>query len=261
ILFLCSCICTSQTKNQTDANGLKQGYWEKMDDASKKIIYKGTFKDDKPQGTFYYYYKNSDSLRTKTEFRQNGKIAYVIMHHLSTGKIEAKGKYVNEEKDSLWRFYDTSGTLISTENYLNGKKNGASKVYYPSGLVSEEKNYKNNLEDGPFKQYYGDKKIKGQGAFIAGQYNGLCSWHFNNGIAAAQGVYDNGVKKNVWIYKTQDGKITDKEVWQNGKQLNDKDKEAYFKAHPPAVEEKKIQTTTPQKTSPQKATNNTSPKK
>jgi len=251
----------SQTKNQTDAAGLKQGYWEKKDDASQKLMYKGTFKNNKPQGIFYYYYKNSDTLHTKTDFRQDGKIAYVTMHHLSTGKIQAKGKYINEEKDSVWNFYDEKGILISTETYLIGKKNGASKIYYENSVVSEEKNYKNNLEDGLFKQYYGDKKVKAEGAFITGQYNGKCSWYFPNGVAAAQGVYDNGVKKNVWLYKTQDGKIADKEVWQNGKQLNDKDKEVYFKEHPPLEQDKKTQTTTPQKTSTTKTNNNTTPKK
>ena len=261
ISILISNVCSAQTKNQTDANGLKQGYWEKKDDASNKLIYKGTFKNNKPQGIFYYYYKNSDSLHTKSEFRQDGKIAYVTMYHSTTGKVEAKGKYIDEEKDSVWNFYDSNkGLLISTETYLNGKKNGSSKIFYPTGVVSEEKNYKNNLEDGPFKQYYGDKKIKGEGAFIAGQYNGKCSWYFPNGVAAAQGVYNNGIKNNVWIYKTQDGKITDKEVWQNGKQLNDRDKEAYFKQHPPLDQDKKTPTTDSQKPSTTK-TNNTSPKK
>ena len=251
----------AQTKNQTDANGLKQGYWEKKDDVSGKLIYKGTFKDNKPQGIFYYYYKNSDTVHTKSDFRQDGKIAYVTMYH-PTGKLQAKGKYISEEKDSVWNFYDgNKGLLISTETYSNGKKNGPSKVYYETGTISEEKNYKNNLEDGPFKQYFSDKKIKGEGAFVAGQYNGKCSWYFPNGIAAAQGVYDKGVKKNVWIYKTQDGKITDKEVWVNGKQLNDKEKEAYFKQHAPIEEDKKSQAASPSKTGTTKTNNNTSPKK
>lgn len=239
ILLSYSFFCGAQTKNQTDAKGLKQGYWEKTDD-NKKVVYKGTFKDDKPQGLFYYYYKNSDSLHTKTEFKQNGQIAYVTMHHLKTGKIQAKGKYVNEEKDSTWNFYDETGALISTENYIKGKRNGPSKVFYDNGVVSEEKSYKNGKEDGPFKLFYDDKKLKAEGNYANGEYNGKCSWYFPNGVAAAQGYYVKGIKNAVWVYKTQDGKITDKEVWQNGKQLSPKEADAFFKSkNPPLKEEPK----------------------
>ena len=229
LFTLILCVAYTQTKNQTDDKGLKQGYWEKTDGATNKISYKGTFKDNKPQGIFYYYYKGSDSLHTKTEFRQDGKIAYVTMYHLISGKIQAKGKYVNEEKDSVWNFYDEKGVLISTDVYLNGKKNGLSKVFYPNGALSEEKNYKNNLLDGSFKQLYEDHKLKGEGAYAAGEFNGKCSWFYPNGVAAAQGVYDKGTKKGLWLYKMQNGKLTDKEVWQNGRQLDEKELAEYLK--------------------------------
>ena len=245
---------SAQTKNQTDDKGLKQGYWEKMDTKTRKMSYKGNFKDNKPQGIFYYYYKGTDSLRTKTDFRQDGKIAYVTMYHLKTGKIQAKGKYINEEKDSLWSFYYEWGDLLSTETYIKGKKNGPSKVFNEKGIVSEEKNYKNNLLDGSFKQYYEDKKIKAEGTYIAGEYNGKCSWFYPNGVAAAQGVYDKGTKKGLWLYKMQNGKISEKEVWQNGVLLNEKDMEAYFKKNNITFPEEKK--TTPQ-TPPQKINSTT----
>ncbi len=257
LLILISCLSVAQTKNHTDARGFKQGVWEKKDEVSQKLIYKGTFKDDKPQGVFYYYYKNSDSLRTKTEFRKNGKIAYVTMHHLTSGKMQAKGKYINEEKDSTWNFYDEKGVLISTENYLNGKKNGLSKIFYETGGLSEEKTFKNGKEEGFFKLFYDDKKLKAEGTYLGGEYNGKCSWYFPNGIAAAQGFYIQGIKNAVWVYKAQDGKITDKEVWQNGKQLSPKEAEAFFKSkNSSSTKEKKTADNQPKST-----TNNTSPKK
>ena len=246
----------AQPKNQTDAAGLKQGYWEKLDPKTGKISYKGTFKNNKPQGVFYYYYLGLDSIHSKSEFRQDGKIAYVTMYHL-TGKIQAKGKYINEQKDSIWTFYDQYGTLLSTDNYVNGKKNGISKVYFQNGAVSEEKNYKNNLLDGPFKHFFDDKKgIRAEGAYVADQFNGKCSWYYPNGIAAAEGFYEKGIKKGVWLYKLENGKIKEKEVWQNGKQLNEKEMEAYFKSKNITFPEE-TKTTHPKTNS----NNNTSPKK
>ena len=245
----------AQTKNQTDAAGLKQGYWEKLDTKTGKISYKGTFKNNKPQGVFYYYYPSTDSVHSKSDFRQDGKIAYVTMYHL-TGKIEAKGKYINEQKDSIWTFYDDRGTLLSTDTYVNGKKNGASKIYFQNGAVSEEKSYKNGLLEGPFKQLFDDKKgIRAEGAYLANEYDGKCSWYYPNGIAAAQGFYEKGVKKGVWLYKLESGKIKEKEVWQNGKQLNEKEMDAYFKSKGINLQE---DTKTPPRP---KTTNNTTPKK
>ena len=244
----------AQIKNQTDASGLKQGYWEKLDAKTGKISYKGTFKNSKPQGIFYYYYPNSDTVRSKSDFRQDGKIAYVTMYHIS-GNMLAKGKYINEQKDSVWNFYDTiMGKLLSTDIYVNGKKNGASKVYFRNGAVSEERNYKNDLLEGSFKQLFDDKKgVRAEGAYVANEFNGKCSWYYPNGVAAAQGFYDKGVKKGVWLYKTEKGTIKEKEVWQNGKLLNQKEMDAYFKS-------KNITFPEDTKTAP-KTNNNTSPKK
>jgi len=254
IVLLCNSF--AQTKNQTDAAGLKQGYWEKLDPKTGKKIYKGSFKNNKPQGVFYYYYSGSDSIRSKSDFRQDGKIAYVTMYHIS-GIMLAKGKYINEQKDSVWNFYDTiMGKLLSTDIYVNGKKNGTSKVYFLNGAVSEERNYKNDLLEGPFKQLFDDKKgIRAEGTYVANEYNGKCSWYYPNGVAAAQGFYEKGVKKGVWLYKLESGKIKEKEVWQNGKLLNQKEMDAYFKS-------KNINLQEDTKTAPHpKINNNTSPKK
>lgn len=246
----------AQTKNQTDAAGLKQGYWEKLDTKTGKVSYKGTFKNNKPQGVFYYYYPSSDTVRSKSDFRQDGKIAYVTMYHL-TGKIQAKGKYIDEQKDSLWTFYDERGTLLSTDTYLKGKKNGPSKIYFANGAVSEERNYKNDLLEGAFKQLFDDKKgVRAEGAYLANEFDGKCSWYYPNGIAAAQGFYEKGVKKGVWLYKTEKGTIKEKEVWQNGKQLNQKEMDAYFKSKGINLQE---DTKTPPR--PKTNNNNTSPKK
>ncbi len=229
----------SVAQNKTDAAGKKQGYWEKTDPATKKIIYKGTFKDDKPQGLFIYYYAGTDSIHTKSNFRNDGKIAYVQMFHLISGKLQAKGKYIGEQKDSVWNFYDEKGNILSTEGYANGKKNGASKIFFPDGKLSEEKNYKAGVLDGPFKMYFDVKVLKAEGTYVNGNYNGPCVWYYPTGAAAAKGLYDNGNKKGVWIYKDKDGKVKDKEVWENGRQLNPKEMEEYFKKNKTAIEEKK----------------------
>lgn len=221
-------IAQPKAENKTDEKGRKQGYWEKKDPSTNKIIYKGTFKDDKPQGLFVYYYKGMDSVRTKMDFRQDGKIGYAKLYYI-TGKMAASGKYIGEEKDSVWNFYDGTGLLISTETFSKGVKHGLAKIYLPDGKVSEEKNYKDGKLNGPFKQYYSDMTVKAEGAYINDYYNGKCSWYYPNKMVAAQGVYDNNVKKGVWVYKEKDGKLKEKEIWVNGSKLSPKEMEEYIK--------------------------------
>ena len=216
-------------QNKLDAAGKKQGYWVKTDPKTNKKVYEGAFKDDKPQGVFKYYYPDTDSLRTTMNFKNDGKIAYATMYHLN-GKLQAKGKYIGEQKDSVWNYYDETAKILSYETYKEGKKNGKSVVYFWSGNISEEKNYKLGLLDGPFKQYYDDKKIKGEGAYNNDQFIGKCSFYYPNGVAVATGVYEKGgIKKGVWLYKTIENKVESREVWVNGKQLKEKEAQEFIK--------------------------------
>jgi len=54
------------------------------------------------------------------------------------GKVEAKGKYIDKNKDSVWTYYDAHGKMTATESYANGAKDGVWKIYYGNGKVSEE---------------------------------------------------------------------------------------------------------------------------
>jgi antitoxin component YwqK of YwqJK toxin-antitoxin module len=210
----------------TDSKGRKQGYWKKKDDKNK-LIYEGEFKDDNPVGKFKYYYPN-DSVRAIMSFKDGGKSAYAWLFHMN-GKRMGEGKYINKEiKDSVWTYYDELGVLISRESYKAGKKNGVSLVYFPEGNVSEERHYKDDVEDGPFKQYFDATHLKAQGNYVKGQMEGRISYYYPNGVEVAAGFYKNGSKNGPWIYKTQSGKIREKELYKNGKLASQKETDEFF---------------------------------
>ena len=213
---------TAQT--QTDANGKKQGYWKKKDDKNK-LIFEGLFKDDKPQGIFKYYYP-FDSIKAVMNFKP-GNVAYSTMFH-PTGKKMATGKYINEQKDSVWTYFDDKGVLISKESYVNGKKNGKEMVFFPDGVISEERIFKMGIQDGPFKLYFDKQSVKGEGTYLNGQMEGKNAYYFPNGIAAATGYYKNGFKNGPWIYRTSDGKIKERELYKNGELATKTETEAFF---------------------------------
>src|ERR1700741_4019477 len=242
--FLLAQFVVAQT---VDATGKKQGYWKKKDEKTNKLIYEGLFKDDKPQGVFKYYHPN-DSVKAIMDFKQDGKIAYSKMFHLTTGKRMAYGKYIGEAKDSVWEYYDEAGILISRETFVKGKKNGKVTVYFPDGVVSEEHNYKMDVQDGTFKQYYDKTRVKGEGTYVMGKLEGKNSYYYPNGVAAASGFYKGGVKNGPWIYKTMEGKIKEKEYYKNGKLADAKETEAFFNKNKVADDKAPATSTTKPKT-------------
>ena len=243
LLLISFFIGNAQTApNKMDEKGMKQGYWIKTNSKTGKIIYKGIFKDDKPVGVFKYYYTEIDTIHTIMDFRNAGKIAYAQVFYM-TGKKQAQGKYINEKKDSVWTFYDESGKRLSIEGYKEGMREGKSIIYYPNGEISDEKNYKNDLKNGVFKQYFDDKKLKAEGSYINDKLVGKNAYYYPNGIPAAMGYYnDKGDRNGVWLYKDKDGKVTSKDVYDNGKLLNEKEAAIWLaknKGKEPKEEQKK----------------------
>ncbi|MDP3556097.1 MAG: hypothetical protein Q8T03_01910 [Bacteroidota bacterium] len=242
--ILTSLFAVAQT---TDANGKKQGYWKQKDEKTNKLVYEGEFKDDKPIGKFKYYYPN-DSIRAIINFKKGNKIAYAKLFH-PTGKRMGEGKYNSENlssmnRDSIWLFFDETGVLISKDNYINGKKEGVSYVYLPDGKLAEEKNYKADVLNGPFKQYFDGKILKGQGTYVNGLLEGKVSYYFPNGTEVATGYYKNDRKNGPWIYKEENGKIKEKELYKEGKMASKKETEEFFNKN---KTKETIKETTPKK--------------
>jgi antitoxin component YwqK of YwqJK toxin-antitoxin module len=233
------------TQTQTDAAGKKQGYWKKTDDKTKKLVYEGLFKDDKPQGIFKYYYPH-DTIKAIMNFKQDGKISYSTLFH-PNGKKMAMGKYIGEDKDSVWTYFDDKGTLISKEIFMLGKKNGMEYVYFPDGVVSEERKYKMGKMDGPFKLFFDKTLVKSEGIYIDGQLDGKNAFYFPNGVSAAVGYYKKGKKNGPWIYRDKTGKITEKEMYKpNGELANKKETDEFFNKN--KVADEKLKTTETKKT-------------
>jgi antitoxin component YwqK of YwqJK toxin-antitoxin module len=215
ILSLVILMAYSANAQTLDASGKKQGYWKKKDDKGN-LVYEGEFKDDKPVGTFKNYYPGDTARRAVTYFKNGGDIAYTKMYHQLTGKIMAQGKYIKEQKDSVWIFFDEAGVMISKDNYKGGKKEGKCLVYLPDGTLAEEKNYKNGIEDGPFKQYFDGKLVKGDGKYVNGKLEGKATYFYPSGTIAATGIYKSGSKEGTWIYNNKDGTLKEKETFKNG---------------------------------------------
>lgn len=209
LLFFLSFISYSQSKNQTDENGLKQGAWVRYIQGSDKLIYKGNFKDDVPVGHWDYFYDNQ-IVRATIDYTEKGIFAK-IFH--TNGVIMGEGAYVkNSSKDDenpylkngLWSFYDFNATLSSKENFKNGIKSGSSKVFYLSGNLASEYFYVNGIKQGEFIEYFDNGTLKSKGFIKDGNYEGEYVVYKSNEEIYMKGSYKNGVKHGEWIILDED---------------------------------------------------------
>ncbi len=206
---------TGDYPNKTDAKGLKQGAWKKADSLGT-CIYVGQFKDNNPYGVFTYFDTDARKM-SEINFMNGGPVQYGKMFSV-TGKLQAQGKYINHEKDSLWTFFTEDGLLLSQETYKNGKKEGKSITYHPGTKnIAEISYFKKGLQDSIDLQYYADGKLESEGKYKNGNAEGKAIWYFPDGKVNISGSYIHGLKDGAWVYNNADGTVKAKETWKAGK--------------------------------------------
>jgi antitoxin component YwqK of YwqJK toxin-antitoxin module len=202
--------------NWVDSKGMKQGKFCKTD-RNGKTVYVGYFRNNKPYGTFHYYDEDG-KISAISVFSADGKSCHTQMFH-RTGQIWAKGKYVNQQRDSTWEFYN-SDTLVARETYLNGKENGLSISYYAGGGIVDQYTYKNGIKDGPWKEYNPTGKLKGEGTYVNGCLEGIVTYYCFEGGKRVVAVYKDCLPNGQWMYyKCGSGEFDKKVDYLKGKQL------------------------------------------
>jgi len=210
-------IMTSQLfaqKNQTDDMGRKQGEWVKYKDGVK--FYEGVFKDDKPTGEFLRYYR-SGRLQSKSDFSNNGSKCYVeIYYDERKNPIQASGYYIDQQKDSLWQYYNKDSVLVNEEYYHKGVANGLWKLYNYFGALVKETPYKMGKIDGVQKEYFETGELKRVLTFEMDSLNGDFLVNFPNESPRVKGQFNNGLQDGKWFYYNEDGSLEFIELYDLG---------------------------------------------
>lgn len=221
-----------KAENKTDAQGRKQGLWAKRYPNNTVPQYVGEFKNDKPQGRFFFYYE-SGKVRAVIDYKNNGASAKAVMFH-ETGEIMGQGNYVNEKKDSVWTYYDIKGLISMRESYDNGELHGDKIVYYtPDKRTGKERiaeitQFKNGTPHGAWKQYFDTGQLKAEGNFVDGNYDGAVTYYHPNGNKSKIRRYKNAVYHGWQRVFDENGKKIDEKFYINNKQLKGKELEAYM---------------------------------
>lgn len=153
----------SQT-NKVDSKGRKQGEWVKYYPNSKHVEYQGSFIDDKPDGTFYYYFYDGS---VKMVAKHNAKtLRSEVYTYYDNKKIKSFGIFRNMQKDSVWTYFSNTGLISKRETYKNNLLDGTSYTYYINHVkknevkVVEEARYVNGKKEGEHKKFYLDGSLQ-----------------------------------------------------------------------------------------------------
>lgn len=210
--------------NQVDAKGRKQGAWQKTYPNIRAYEYKGQFKDDKPVGTFTYYYP-STKVKAIVKHDENSNRSASYMYH-EGGTLLAFGIYRNQKKDSVWTHFGPSGRLSFKETYKDGQLNGTKTIYYVpenvndrSEKVAKVMNYKNGKENGEVIEYFDFGGIKSRSTYLDGQRHGLCVTNHTNGQPMIQERYKFGIRNGYSMAFDESGKEIGRKYYRMGSLL------------------------------------------
>lgn len=205
--------------NKSDAQGKKQGSWQKKH-PNGKIRYSGQFLNDIPVGEFRYFFSNG-KLNAIVNHKGNGIHASTSVFN-EAGDTTAKGFYFSQQKDSIWNYYDKNHKIISTELYHKGLANGCWVLYYPGDTLAAEKtSYKNGKKQGDFIQYFSNGSIKVKGQYQNDILSGVYRSYYPDGKALNEGRYTDGLADGLWKYYTNDGRLKREEWLKKGELLKE----------------------------------------
>lgn len=215
-LIICLPFWVNAQINQTDADGLRQGKWEKRY-PNGKLIYEGQFKDGEPVGNWTRYYPGG-IVKAKIQHDENSDSAFVQLFN-EPGKKIAEGNYVDEKREGKWTLY--SGDIkISEEQYKNGEKHGISKTFYPTGELFEKTEWKNGEQEGNYEVFFKNGKPYMQCKYSNGKRNGLCLSYFKNGRVEMEAWYIDNLRNDEWKFYNEEGEFLYSLKYNQGKLLN-----------------------------------------
>lgn len=220
----------AQGLNKKDAQGRKQGPWEKAYPKSRALEYKGQFKDDKPVGTFYYYYP-SNKLKSVVVHDPVTNRSTAIVYH-ENGTVFAQGIYRNQLKDSVWNYYGPSGRQSLQETYKDNKLHGLTTVFYVPEMAEDKRlmkakttMYENGIKNGEVIEYFDDGIVKSKGKYLNGVLDGLFTINHPNGNKMILERYKKGERHGWCSTYDQVGKELGKKYYYYGQLLEGKELE------------------------------------
>jgi antitoxin component YwqK of YwqJK toxin-antitoxin module len=230
LTLLLATLCLAQPGaaiNRKDAQGRRQGPWQRTWAESSQLRYTGQFKDDRPVGSFIYY-STAGTVESRIDHYPGSNAAHGRHFH-PNGVLMAEGRYVGEAKDSTWNYYGTDGILLSTEHWKNGRKEGEQITFFPNGKVTERTHFADSVQVGKAELFYPDGTPRYTATYVNGAPEGMETYYFANGKKQIEGMRVNGNRDGAWLYYNNDGTLQVQVLYAQGKYVKEKRENGDFK--------------------------------
>jgi len=182
------------TLNRTDANNLKQGYWE---EDMNGIFTKGYYFNDKKDGTWVTY--SLKGIPLKIESIRNGKKEGITLFMDDNGNYKNEMNYKNDMLDGPSKTYAIGGRILTETNYRKGVLNGAKKTYYESNnKIQEESIYVDNNRDGVSKWYGSNGNLVAEFIYKNGQFEGVNKTYGSKGELLSEQTFVNNIEQGLY---------------------------------------------------------------
>lgn len=140
-----------------------------------------------------------------------------IYFSADSANIESEGKYTNNLREGIWKFYSESGKLKSQITYQNNLKNGPAKVYYNNGNIAEEGIWKRNKWVGEYKSYHENGQLSYDWNYNEkGERSGVQKYYYPNGKIKIQGNWKEGKEAGVISEYYETGELKAERLFADG---------------------------------------------
>ncbi len=142
---------------------------------------------------------------------------WIFFNKFNKTKKNKEGKYLNDNKESVWKTYYPSGNLMSELTYIENRKDGYAKIYYKNGKIAEEGIWKEKKWVGKYKYYFKN----GKPAYVwnfnkTGKRTGKQQYFYENGTLRIEGDWNNGKEKGTIKEYYTDGSLKSEKKYNNG---------------------------------------------
>jgi antitoxin component YwqK of YwqJK toxin-antitoxin module len=154
-------------KNQTDESGRKQGKWihlgkeqpEKGFPEDGKIS-EGTYRDDRRDGLWIFYYKDGVTPKTEGEYKNNRPNGPFIQYH-PNGAIKEKGTFEKQRYIEELERYNEKGIKVYEAKYNEaGKEDGKVVYYHDNGNPEFVYEANNGIPNGKATRFWPNGDVK-----------------------------------------------------------------------------------------------------
>lgn len=159
---------------------------------------KGLYKDGSRTGEWQFFYA-SGKPEQKGKYDKKGRMQGPWKWYHENDQLWIEENYINGKREGEYKEYTEEGKLLITGEYVDDKREGIWR--YETNEYLEIGKYSSDEADSLWKSYYMPGKIRRfEGAFLAGEPEGMHAGYHPDGKKMYVGKYIGGMKDGDWKF-------------------------------------------------------------